>query len=163
MRFDVTVDGRKMSVEVASRAGRYVVTLDGTPLEVDHVATGDRFASLLVDGRSHDVGIEKRPGGYVVVLSRGAVAVELADAARGVGVPAPRTRGPTALAAPMPGRVVRVLVAPGQEVAVGAGLVVVEAMKMENELRAPRAGRVREVTAREGEAVEAGTPLVIVD
>jgi biotin carboxyl carrier protein len=63
----------------------------------------------------------------------------------------------------MPGRLVRVLVEAGQEVSAGQGLVVMEAMKMENELRAPRAGRVAEVVARERQAVEAGALLVILD
>jgi biotin carboxyl carrier protein len=62
----------------------------------------------------------------------------------------------------MPGKVVRVLVGTGQDVAAGAGLVVVDAMKMENELRAPRAGRVLELPAREGQAVEAGALLAVV-
>ena len=62
----------------------------------------------------------------------------------------------------MPGRVVRVLVAAGADVAAGQGLVVVEAMKMENELRAPRAGRVAEVAVREGEAVDAGALLAVI-
>jgi biotin carboxyl carrier protein len=62
----------------------------------------------------------------------------------------------------MPGRVVRVLEAPGAEVAAGQGLVVIEAMKMENELKSPRAGRVLEVAVREGQAVEAGALLALV-
>jgi biotin carboxyl carrier protein len=61
----------------------------------------------------------------------------------------------------MPGRVVKVLVAVGDAVAARQGLVVVEAMKMENELRAPRAGRVSEVRAREGAPVEANTVLIV--
>jgi biotin carboxyl carrier protein len=63
----------------------------------------------------------------------------------------------------MPGRLVRILVQPGQEVRAGEGLVVVEAMKMENELRAPRAGRVAEVPVRERQAVETGALLVVLD
>jgi biotin carboxyl carrier protein len=62
----------------------------------------------------------------------------------------------------MPGKVVRVLVAAGDAVAAGGGLVVVEAMKMENELRSPRAGVVLELLAREGQAVESGAPLAVV-
>ena len=63
---------------------------------------------------------------------------------------------------PMPGRVVRVLSAVGNDVAAGQGLAVIEAMKMENEIRAPRAGRVQEVAVREGQAVEAGALLLVV-
>ena len=73
------------------------------------------------------------------------------------------TSGVHQILAPMPGRIVRVLVAPGDEVAARQGLVVVEAMKMENELRAPRAARVREVHASEGASVEAGRLLVVLE
>ena len=71
--------------------------------------------------------------------------------------------GPQQVTAPMPGKVVRLLVSAGDEVQLRQGLVVVEAMKMENELRAAKAGRVREVFVREGQSVEAGTPLVVVE
>src|SRR6185295_9289899 len=120
MLFDATIDGRTVRVEVRAREGRYVVTVDGRLLEVDHQETGPHFASLIIGGKSYEAGLEKRPDGYNVVL---------ADA------------GPARILAPMPGRLVRVLVQPGQEVREGDGLVVVEAMKMENELRSPRAGR----------------------
>ncbi len=71
--------------------------------------------------------------------------------------------GEQSIVAPMPGRVVRVLVAPGDEVAARQGIVVVEAMKMENELRAPKAGRVKEVSVSAGTSVEAGRVLVIIE
>ena len=74
-----------------------------------------------------------------------------------------QTHGEARLVAPMPGRIVRVLVGPGDEVAVRQPLVVVEAMKMENELRAPRAGRVREISAVPGASVEAGRVLLVID
>jgi biotin carboxyl carrier protein len=67
---------------------------------------------------------------------------------------------PREVVAPMPGKIVKILVARRQEVAVGAGLLVIEAMKMQNELRAPRAGRVEEIYVEEGKGVETGAPLV---
>ena len=72
------------------------------------------------------------------------------------------TAGPVAIVAPMPGRVVKVLVAPGDIVTARQGLVVVEAMKMENELRAPRAGTVADVRVREGAPVDANVVLVVI-
>jgi biotin carboxyl carrier protein len=162
MRFDATAEGRTMRVEVQGRDGRYSVLIDGTPLEVDVAGTGPHFASLLIGGQSHEVGIEKRPGGYAVSFPGDTVAVDLVDAARGAAGPAKAAHGPVRLAAPMPGRVVRVLVEEGGSVEAGQGLVVVEAMKMENELRAPRAGRVHQVAVREGQAVETGALLVVV-
>jgi biotin carboxyl carrier protein len=163
MTFDATVAGHTVRVEVRGGKGRYTVALDGVPMEVDVVGTGRPFASLLAGGESHEVAIDRRPEGYVVLFPGDAIAVDLAASARGAVAAAPRVHGPARLTAPMPGRVVRVLRAPGTDVAAGDGLVVIEAMKMENELRSPRAGRVQEVAVREGQAVEAGALLMIVD
>jgi len=164
MLFDAIVDGRTLRVEVRGTDGRYSVTIDGRLLEVDLFDGGRDFVSLLVAGRSHEAGLEKRPGGFTVVLADDVVAVDLAEASRGEP-PAARKMagGPVEVRAPMPGMVVRVLVGPGEQAAAGQGLVVVEAMKMENELRAPRAGRIKDVAVSEGQAVETGALLVILE
>ena len=75
MRFDATVAGRTIRVEVHRENDHYAVTLDGTPLDVDLVESGDHFASLIVDGLSHEVGLERRPDGYRVHLPAATVAV----------------------------------------------------------------------------------------
>ncbi len=162
MIYDATVDGRTLRVEVRGKGGRYTVSLDGSPLEVEMAPRGPHLASLLVGGESHEVGLEARPGGFTVVLPGETVVVDLAATARGTSAPVHRAQGPARLASPMPGRVVRVLSAVGADVAAGQGLVVIEAMKMENEIRAPRPGRVLEVAVREGQAVESGALLVVV-
>lgn len=113
--------------------------------------------------RSYDVAIEHRGRGERLVHVGGrAIAVSFASGrapARGqAGVD-----GPARIASPMAGRVVKLLVAPGDTVSARQGVVIVEAMKMENELRSPRAGTVREVAAREGGPVEAGTVLVVIE
>jgi biotin carboxyl carrier protein len=162
MIFDATVLGRTIRVEVRGGDGRYRVTLDGTPLDVDLAGDGRGFASLLVGGESHEVGIERREDDYTVVLPGECLTVSLAVAVRGAASLVRPAAGPARLIAPMPGRVVRVLEAPGVDVVAGQGLFVIEAMKMENELRAPRAGRLREVAVREGQAVEAGALLAVV-
>jgi biotin carboxyl carrier protein len=162
MIFDATVGERTVRVEVRGGGGHYTVALDGAPMEVDLVGTGRSFASLLVGGESHEVAIEKQADGYVVHFPADPVAVVLAESARGATAAAARPSGPARLIAPMPGRVVRVLREAGAEVEAGDGLVVIEAMKMENELKSPRAGRVQGVAVREGQAVEAGTLLLIV-
>ena len=148
-------------MELREKDGRYALTLDGAPWDVDLVVTGNHFASLIVDGQSHEIGLEKRPDGYRVHFAEDTVAVVLAEAARGTTNRSSRPQGPIRLTAPMPGRIVRVLTETGRDVAAGEGLVVVEAMKMENELRAPRAGRVEDIVVREGQAVEAGALLVV--
>jgi biotin carboxyl carrier protein len=162
--FDATIDGRTVRVEVRGRDGRYAVTLDGRTLDVDHQETGPHFASLLIGGKSWEAGLEKRPDGYNVVLAEDVIAVELRGASRGAAA-APRKAdtGPARVLAPMPGRLVRILVEEGQQVQSGDGLVVVEAMKMENELRSPRAGRIAQLPVREGQAVESAALLVVVE
>jgi len=164
MLFDATVDGRTLRVEVRGRDGRYVVTLDGRALEVDHQETGPHFASLIIGGRSYEAGLEKRPDGYNVVLAEDVLYVEIRGASQGAAA-APRkaATGPARVVAPMPGRLVRVLVQPGQQIEAGEGLLVMEAMKMENELRSPRAGRVAELLVREGQTVETAALLVVVE
>ena len=164
MIFDATVEGRTIRVEVRGKNGRYTVTLDGRPLEVDLHEAGRDFMSLLIEARSYDVALEPRGTGYTVLLDDDALHVDLTSAARGSGA-APKipAAGPARLLAPMPGKVVRILVEPGREVAAGQGLVVMEAMKMENELRSSRGGRVKEILVREGQAVEAGALLALVE
>jgi biotin carboxyl carrier protein len=162
--FDATVAGRTLRVEVHGRAGRYVVSVDGRHLEVGWQETGRDFVRLHVDGGSYELGLEKRPDGYRVVLPGDTLTVELQDAARG-GATAARRRaaGPSRISAPMPGKIVRVLAQAGQAVEAGQGLVVMEAMKMENEIHAPRAGRVKDVGVRQGQAVESGALLFVLE
>jgi biotin carboxyl carrier protein len=162
--YDAQVAGRTLRVEVQGRDGRYTVRLGQRTLEVDYQEWEGGFASLLVEGRSHDVGIERQAAGYRVQLAEHELLIELAPAAREAAAATRRpTTGPLRVAAPMPGKIVRVLVEAGQPVAAEQGLVVVEAMKMENELRAPRAGRVRETCVRLGQAVETGAVLVVIE
>lgn len=164
MRFEATVDGRAVSVEVRERQGRYTVVLDGRVHEVDWHELGPQVAHLLVGGHSHDVALARRPGGFEVGVGGRNVAVEVAEAAAGGGAGPRRTAsGRARVTAPMPGRIVRVLVEPEATVAAGDPLVVMEAMKMENELAAPRAGRVKEVAVTERQAVETGALLVVLE
>lgn len=164
MILDATLAGRTVRVEVRGQAGRYQVILDGEPLDVDFQPIGRAFASLIVDGRSYEAGLVPSRDGCTVVLTGATFDVELKDAARGAAAsPGARTAGPFRLQAPMPGKVVRLLVEAGQQVEAGQGLLVMEAMKMENELKAPRAARVREVHVSERQAVETGALLLVLE
>jgi biotin carboxyl carrier protein len=146
-------------VEVHAEKGRYGVVIEGRRWDLDVCRTGPGFLSVLVGGRSYDVRLDKTSGGYNVRLRGETIAIALSE-----GVTASAeikvTSGVSRVASPMPGKVVRVLVAPGQSVEAGAPLVVVEAMKMENELRAVRAGQVLRVHVQDGQAVEGGALLV---
>ena len=193
MRFEVEVGGRMRTVSVersSDGAGAYQVTVDGRPCRVDVRRIGDFSLSLLLEtvavplsgeaaektgnaGKTGAAPVSRQVvvapgtarGELLVTLEGRTVAASVnarrrARAARDGGSDAP---GEQAVVAPMPGRVVRVLVTPGDEVAARQAVVVVEAMKMENELRAPKAGRVKDVQVTAGASVEAGRILVVVE
>ncbi|MBI4887986.1 MAG: biotin/lipoyl-binding protein [Acidobacteria bacterium] len=172
MTFDVEVAGRTRTVEVASADGVYRVVVDGRPRTVDAVRAGATW-SLLVGVRSREVSVgDDGDGGLAVYVDGRRLAVRVTAAGgarrraarrRSGGEHAASAAGPMSVGAPMPGRVVAVLVAVGESVAARQGLVIVEAMKMENELRAPRAGRVADVRVMQGALVDAKAVLVVIE
>ena len=174
MKYHAVVAGKERLVEVVPQGSSYRITIhDGTNedpsprvLVVDAVHLGAEAMSLLVGGRSVRCEIEPGKDGRVAVLVGEEVyPLEMLDERR---LRLQRAGGKFAMEgaqrveAPMPGKVVRVLVKQGEEVQEGQGLVVVEAMKMENELRSPKAGVVAELHAQEGQPVEAGAKLAVV-
>jgi biotin carboxyl carrier protein len=145
---------------------RLVLHVDGKRHEVDAVGLDHGAVSLLVDGQSYDVEFDEL-GDEIQVLVRGDLfRVDAADERAlklRAGAAAFQVEGKVVVNSPMPCKVVRVLVQQGDAVQAGQGLVVVEAMKMENELKSPKAGTVTEVFAREGATVEANARLLTVD
>jgi biotin carboxyl carrier protein len=168
-RYLTTVKGAKDQVPVDIEAqgnGRYVLTIDGARHVVDAVPLDHGAVSLLIDGRSYDVELDEAGDEVQVQVEGQLLVVDVADerALRlRAGAAGFTVTGKVTVSAPMPGKVVRVLVRPGTAVSEGQGLVVVEAMKMENELKSPKAGTVVEVFAKEGSAVEANAKLLTVE
>ena len=172
----VATDGRESFVSVTGIGGRWSLLVapaeaaqdvaSGFSRPREDVASG---SSRTVAFKSYELVVEPlSPGQLRVTVNGRAIAVTLSglSGARGSrghrgGIRAPD--GAKQVVAPMPGRVVKVLVQPGETVTTGQGLVVVEAMKMENELRAPAAGTVRAVHVAEGAAVEANTVLIEIE
>ena len=164
MRYFVTIDGRERVVEVnVLPTGAVAVAMDGTPVDTDVVALDDGGLSVRVDGRVLDLTIEGEPPEVGVVASghRAYVRVE-SERLRAAAAVKRRDGGASekVLLAPMPGRVAKVLVAVGDEIAAGQGVMVVEAMKMENELRAKGAAKVAEIHVKPGDTIESGAKLV---
>ena len=166
-RFAVKLDGKERIVELEDGAKPRV---DGVEIDVDVVAAepgswilrrGSEQTMAIVDRANGKLTVEiRRPGADPLVL-----ATEVADARRAkiaAPVRGPGDATPVTLRSPIPGRVVKLLVKPGDAVTAGQTLVVLEAMKMENELRAPRAGRVADVRCAAGAAVEAGQDLATI-
>jgi YD repeat-containing protein len=152
---------RRVSIERA--AGGFVVEVDGKRYAVDFAPAGDQLLSLVVGGSQWEVSAQPEGDGRYRVAWNGADAlVEVRDplahlARQSSG--AARDDGKRAVVADMPGRVVAVLVAEGQRVEVGAGVVVLEAMKMENEIRSEVAGVVAKLHVQPGQSVEGGDLL----
>ena len=180
MTFEVEVGGRTFTVAVerTDRPGQLRVALDGVPRLIDVSRTSDFGLSLLDMGtvplergtvplspRSADVQIVPGGGqGELLVGLRGRTIDVTVNGRRSAHAEGPlHGHGQVTIVAPMPGRVVRVLVAAGDAVDVRQPVVVVEAMKMENELRAPRAGHVREIAVAPGTSVEAGRVLAVIE
>jgi biotin carboxyl carrier protein len=172
MKFQLAIGDRVRSVDVQRRPDGFDVSVDGRRRLVEAVPLGAGGWSLIVrDDRSllprsvEAVVIPQAGNGTIDVHIDGYhIPVHVRNGVR-------RTRaasgadgsGPQRIVAPMPGKVLRILVKVGEEVAARQGLVVVEAMKMENELRAARAGHVRDIVVTEGQSVEAGTALITVE
>jgi len=170
MRLSVEVDGqqRLVTVEPATAGGSLVsVHWSDTTYEVDVSRLRPGRFSLIIPATghsSHEISCYEAASGELVVGIGGRqVRVRVSDGRRRFRTPAvAQAKGDHAVVAPMPGRLVRVLVAVGEMVTAGQGLAVVEAMKMENEVSSPSAGVVTEVRVAEGEPVEAGGVLVVV-
>jgi biotin carboxyl carrier protein len=146
--------------------GRYAVTLEGHRFELESLVLPHGAVSMIVEGQSFSVEFDEK-GDEVGVLLRGQLTrfdvaderkIRMRAATAGFSV-----EGKQTITAPMPGKIVKVFVKVGDEVTEGQGLVVVEAMKMENELKSPKAGKVTEVITKEGATVENGAPLVVVE
>jgi biotin carboxyl carrier protein len=115
--YDATLDGRTLRVEVrASGAGRYRLRLDGRPVEVDVQDAGPHAMSLIAAGRAYDAVVDGREGAYRVVLRGQAVEVSLVEASRAAVAARKAAGGPARVQAPMPGKLVRVLVRAGEDV-----------------------------------------------
>lgn len=176
MQYEFEVGGRRRQVVVTRTGGTFAVAVDGHTRHVDAARIDAQMLSLVVDSvwpdntsvrrSGYEVSIAPDPVGGQRTVHVGAVPVAVAlngrrrwgrkDDGRAPG------SGPQRVVAPMPGKVVRVLVHTGDTVRPRQPVVVVEAMKMENELRASREGTVAEIHAREGMSVDAGALLIVI-
>lgn len=170
MTFEIEVNGtlRTVAVErLPDGPHRFRVSFDGAGHLVDAVRVEDDTLSIIFPGEghaSHEIGFAEgpTPGELDVYLHSGTLKAVVNGRRRRRGAQLAAS-GVQRIVAPMPGKVLRVFAAPGQAVAARQPLVVVEAMKMENELSSPKAGVVKEVVVTEGTSVEAGRLLVVVE
>jgi len=164
MIFDVSVNGRDYRVELELRqTGNWDCRVNGDAVTVNAVNTAEGVLSLLIGGESYQ--IVANPAQQQIAVGRTRYAIEVRDPRswRARKARLETGDGPKKVLAPMPGKVVRIVVAEGAEVEAGAGVVVIEAMKMQNELKSPKKGKVAKILAYEGAAVNAGDVLAIVE
>ncbi len=156
---------RARVVELERDASGWLVTLDGRAVAVDAVEIAPNTLSILLDGQSFEINVAPSPDGKLK-LHNGMqeFIAEVIDprAWSGRRHGSVEAEGRQQIVAPMPGKVVRLLVKAGEHVEAGQGLLVVEAMKMQNEIRSPKSGTVERVLAKEGQPVNAGEVLCVV-
>jgi biotin carboxyl carrier protein len=155
MKLTLAIDGRAREIDLANSG-------DSSGAQIALVEPG--VYSVLKDGRSYEARIEQSDGGVVVFIDGHRFEVEIRDPRRWSRQAGRQgVEGRLNVVAPMPGKIVRLLVAEGDTVEAGQGLLVMEAMKMQNEMKAPKAGRVVSLTAREGATVAAGDVLAAIE
>lgn len=165
MIYNVTIDGTAHRLDLDRAGGRWRCLLDGRELEIDAVLAQPDVLSLLIGGRAYEIRRERLESDLRIWVGGRAYTAEVRDprSLRGRQARADGSKGEKPLLAPMPGKVVRFLVSENSPVEAGQGVVVVEAMKMQNEIKSPKKGIVLKLSVAEGAAVNAGDVLAIVE
>lgn len=164
MTYEITIDGKQYRLDLEQVEGRWTCRVDRSDVEVDAVLARPNVLSLRKGNKAYEVKCERVGDDTHIWVGSQRFAAEVRDPrslrsrARAVD-----EQGPRKLTAPMPGKVVRVLVSEGAEVEAGAGVLVVEAMKMQNEVKSPKKGTIQKILVAEGTAVNAGDVLGIVE
>jgi biotin carboxyl carrier protein len=164
MLYGVTIDGKDCRLDLNRADGRWTCRLDGREVEVDAVFVRADVLSLRIGNMAYEVKSERVADDLHLWVGSTQFAAEVRDPRSLRG----RSRsgddqGPKRVVASMPGKVVRLLVQVGDEVELGGGVAVVEAMKMQNEIKSPKKGMVQKILVKEGAAVNAGDVLAVVE
>jgi biotin carboxyl carrier protein len=164
VKYVATLGSTTRLVEVTGTDGRYRFTIDDEVVEVDARLTAQGIYSLIIDGVSHVADVTDRDGRCVVDVGGEAYTIQVEEQTRYII----RTKGGAAagqgtqtLRAPLPGKISHVAVRVGDVVTAGQTLLVIEAMKMENEFKTGAGGTVAEVRVEPGQAVNAGDVLIV--
>jgi acetyl/propionyl-CoA carboxylase alpha subunit len=167
MKYEIVINGARRTAEFSppprDAASHTTFAVDGRVFDADVARIFRGEYSILIGGRSLDVTVGESAAGLLIRAKGREFRVEIFDPrswrrGRGAGM---ELEGRQRLVAPMPGKIVRVMAAAGQQVSAGQGLLVIEAMKMQNEIRSPKSGTIEKL-AGEGQTVNAGEVLAIV-
>jgi biotin carboxyl carrier protein len=162
MELELSVEEQNYKLEVDHKNGKYLVKVGDKQYELDSQVISKNCLSLLVDGKAYTVFIAEDKGKKYISVQGEQFCVEEAKAqaeARSIAETATLKGTPT-IASPMPGKIVKILVREEDKVEKGQGLVIVEAMKMENEIRSASAGVVKKINFKEGDLVDAAVPII---
>jgi biotin carboxyl carrier protein len=161
MVYEIAIAGKTHRLELKPTDRGWTCRLDGSEIAVDCTPIGADLLSIVLNGKSYQVRRESNK----IFVGDHAYEVSVTDPRswRGRSASAAAQSGPRKLIASMPGKVVRVLANEGDQIEPGQGVVVIEAMKMQNEIRSPKQGRLQKLLVREGMNVNAGETLALVE
>jgi biotin carboxyl carrier protein len=164
MLYEVTINGKNYRLDLNRADGRWACRLDGRDIAIDAVLARPDVLSLRVGSKAYEIKSERIANESYLWVGNTRFTVEIRDPRSLRGrARSGDNHGPKKITAAMPGKVVRLLVREGDEVEPGAGVAVVEAMKMQNEIKSPKRGTVQKILVNEGAAVNAGDVLAIVE
>jgi biotin carboxyl carrier protein len=160
--YDITLGRKTHRLELKRSEDGWLCRLDGREISVDAEHVDPQTLSILIGGKSFEV--RREPGDKIFIHGkRHEVSVDDPRSWRGRKRAGAGTEGPQKLTASMPGKIVRVLAAEGEKISAGQGIAVVEAMKMQNEIKSPKEGTLKKLLAKPGMNVNAGEVLAIVE
>ena len=166
MTYDVVVDGKTHRVELTQGEQMWQCSIDGEPMEVDAALTARDVLSILIGEKQYEIKRERSLRGelhMVIGSARYAVDVQDPRSLRTRRAAAGSEAGPQKLTAAMPGKIIRIMVKEKDEVKSGQAVLVMEAMKMQNEMKSPKDGRVQKILTAEGSIVNAGDTLAVIE
>jgi Acetyl/propionyl-CoA carboxylase, alpha subunit len=166
MKYVVILNGKQYPIEIVRENHLYRLTINDKSFTVDSFRPAAQSISMLIEGKSYEVGLEKNGNIFTVYFSNDTIELELVDARKFQASDSVRSAGasgPLKIQAPMPGKIVKVAVQEMSTVQEGDSLLIMEAMKMQNELKAPKSGTVSKIHVREGEPVSISQVLMILE
>lgn len=166
MTYDVIVDGKTHRLELTKGDSLWHCKVDGHNIDVDAALTAREVMSILIGGDAFEVKRERSLRGdlhLVIGSARYEIDVQDPRSLRTRRAAGGAEAGPQKITAPMPGKIIRIAVAVGDEVKAGQGVIVMEAMKMQNEMKSPKDGRVQKILTTEGATVNPGDTLAVIE
>jgi biotin carboxyl carrier protein len=163
MKLRLKIHGQQKNMEIGSPGEDCHFRYDDAEHTADVAIVRPGVYSILIGGRSYDASLERDEDHLSIAIRGSHIEVEISDPRQWSPKTAPAGHGIATLVSPMPGKVVRVLVTAGDRVEAGQGILVVEAMKMQNEIKTPKSGIVLSLAAREGATVTAGAALATIE